>query len=331
MSLFQTTAWQRAWWGEWASTYGARLQREGGEGRSGLYVHSYTLSVSLKIRCLQFIGTSYREFSTPRTEYNTLGPAGDLSRICNELEQFDWTEAVFSDVKAESEEAHVLQKWALERGWYFRSIREDVAYGVCTEGAFEDYLRFLGKHTRLKLYNRRKIFESLGNVVEVNFWPDRAREFFDLLNCFHEVRWGNPCFSDRSIAFHLDFLNRASAEGTKPLLQVLFNEQRPVSVLYNVLHRECVYNIQAGYDETFHKKVALGTLHLGYSIEAAFKDPSVVYFDLLAGEGKKTDYKAHLATNRTPLTTFMVVRSRRFRALYRIKDWLAWFRQLKRN
>jgi hypothetical protein len=95
------------------------------------------------------------------------------------------------------------------------------------------------------------------------------------------------------------------------------------------LHRGCIYNIQAGYEEDFHKKVALGTLHLGYAIETAFKDPSVGFFDLLAGEGKKTDYKSHLATDRTSLTTLMVVRSPLFRLLYRMKDSLSWLQQIR--
>lgn len=329
MSLFQTNAWQQAWWAEWADTPGAKLLWEGGNGRSGAYVHSYSLAIPVRTRCLQFVGTSYRKFSTPRTEYNTLESFEDLPLLFGKLEQFDWTEAVFSDVKSDSGELQAMREWSLKRGWYLRAIRQDVAYGIDTSGTFDTYLGSLGKHTRLKLYNRRKIFESEGDVVEENFWPDRASEFFDLLNDFHRVRWGSPCFSGRSIAFHLDFLERASVDGIKPLLLVLCNDQRPVSVLYNVLHRGCIYNIQAGYEEDFHKKLALGTLHLGYAIESAFEDPSVGFFDLLAGEGKKTDYKSHLATDKTPLTTLMVVRSRLFRLLYRIKDLRARLQKLR--
>lgn len=272
---------------------------------------------------MQFIGTSYRQFSAPRTEYNTLAPLGKLPDALAKLESLQWTEAVFSDMRSESEELAAIKRWVQINRWYLRTIREDTAYGIETTGTFQDYLDRLGKNTRLKLYNRRKVFESHGTAVEENFWPGRATEFLELLNDFHRVRWGSPCFSDRSIAFHLDFLSRGLAEGIRPLLMVLYHEHRPVSVLYNLVHDGCVYNIQSGYEETFHKKVALGTLHLGYSIEAAFEDPDVAFFDLLAGDGKNTDYKLHLATSRTSLTTVMLVRSRVFRLLYRAKDFLA--------
>jgi hypothetical protein len=320
MSLFQTNAWQKAWWLEWASTPGSKLLWEGGNGCSGLFIHRYTHRMPLKTKCLQYIGTSYRQFSAPRTEYNTLGPCEDLAGALVKLKQAEWTEAVFSDMNAKSEEFGVIQSWALENAWYLRNIREDTAYGICTVGSFSEYLNSLGRNTRLKLFNRRKIFEAEGQMAEENFWPNRAHEFFDLLNSFHVVRWGSPCFSSRSISFHLDFLNRASAEDIQPLLMVLSNGQRPVSVLYNALYRGCIYNIQAGFDEAFHKKVTLGSLHLGYAIEAAFANQAVHYFDLLAGEGKNTNYKSHLATDRTPLETFMIVRSRFFVLIYRTKD-----------
>ncbi|WP_150913223.1 GNAT family N-acetyltransferase [Marinobacter halotolerans] len=320
MSLFQTNAWQKAWWAEWADTPGATLVSEGGNGRSGLYVHGYRHGLPVKTQCMQYVGTSYRKFSAPRTEYNTLGHLNDLPAVLTELEQAQWTEAVFSDLKSESEEQQMMQSWARKHGWLLREIYQDVAYGIAATGAFEDYLGTLGKNTRLKLFNRRKMFESLGDVAEENFWPYRAKEFFELLNGFHEVRWGSPCFSHRSVAFHLDFLGRAAADEIHPLLMVLHIDQRPVSVLYNALFRGCVYNIQAGFDENFHRKIALGTLHLGYSIESAIRDPSVQYFDLLAGEGKNTNYKVNLATDQESLVTFMIVRNRLFELLYRTKD-----------
>lgn len=238
------------------------------------------------------------------------------------LEQAKWTEAVFSDMKSDTGELPAIACWAQNNGWLVRSIRKDTSYGVDVSSGYENYLGGLGKSTRLKLFNRRKVFESLGSVIEENFWPERTTEFFELLNQFHRVRWGTPCFSERSISFHRDFLNCAASEGIKPYLMVLHIGLRPVSVLYNVLYDGCVYNIQSGYEQAFHKKVALGTLHLGYAIEAAFKDPEVSYFDLLAGEGKNTDYKAHLATDRVSLISIMVVRSRVFRLLYRAKDFL---------
>jgi hypothetical protein len=327
LSLFQTNAWQRSWWNEWGCLSDVELCFHGHSENSGTFIHSYPIAKVVRIRCLQYVGTSYRKFSTPRTEYNTLAGLSDLSPALKQIESFDWTEAVFSDVKSTSGELQEIQSWARINGWYIRAIREDMAYSIDTTGSFERYLGGLGSNSRLKLYNRRKVFESMGDVVEENFWPNRASEFFELLNDFHRVRWGGPCFSGRSIAFHLEFLGRASSEGIEPHLMVLSSGGRSVSVLYNVRHSGRVYNLQAGYEERFHKKVTLGTLHLGYSIESAFKQSSVNVFDLLAGEGKTTNYKRHLATHQISLSTLMVVRSPFFRFLYRVKDLWGRFRR----
>ncbi|AHI29926.1 hypothetical protein AU14_01120 [Marinobacter similis] len=80
-----------------------------------------------------------------------------------------------------------------------------------------------------------------------------------------------------------------------------------------------MYNLQSGYSEDFHKKLALGSLHLGYCIEEAFRDPEVRLFDLLAGGGKHENYKIKLATNITPLISVMIVRGKLLKLLYRLK------------
>ncbi len=320
LSLFQTNAWQEAWWNEWGRERGVKLLLPGGAERSGVYLHSYSMNHLLRIHCLQFVGTSYRALSTPRTEYNSLGELSRLECVLAEVKGVNWTEAVFSDLDSDTNELNTINKWASENGWYFRYLRSESTHGINTTDTFKRYLAWLGRNTRLKLYNRRSVLESLGDVSEENFWPDRTQEFFELLNEFHLTRWGTPCFNDRSLAFHLKFLNRGVAEGVEPLLMVLCNENRPVSVLYNAFYRGCIYNIQAGFHQSLHPKLALGTLHLGYAIESAFQNPSVHYFDLLAGEGKNTNYKVHLAPDQRSLTTCMVVRSPVFQVLYRVKD-----------
>ena len=77
-----------------------------------------------------------------------------------------------------------------------------------------------------------------------------------------------------------------------------------------------VYNIQAGFDENFHRKLSLGSLHLGYAIEGAFKARDTHRLDLLAGWGKKEDYKSRFATDQYQFISIMLVKSVLFRALY---------------
>jgi CelD/BcsL family acetyltransferase involved in cellulose biosynthesis len=324
MSVFQSNAWQQAWWAAWGNTPGFQPVAEGSFGTSGLYLDRYRFRGVILIRCLQFVGTNYRRLSTPRSEYNTLvseaDPAAVAALAIAQLQQLGWSEAVFRDMRARSPQVQALQKLAESSGWLWRTVAEDTAYAIETEGSFEAYLSQLGSNTRLRVYNRRKVLEAIGEVRFANAWPNQADHFFELLNEFHVKRWGRPCFNDKSLAFHREFLSLVADQGGVPELSVLSCGARPISVLYNVVFDGCVYNIQAGFEVDFHKKLAVGTLHLGYSIEDAFNRPQIKKLDLLAGEGKHENYKARLATHSEKLVSIMLVRSRFFRLLYRLKD-----------
>lgn len=321
MSLFQTDAWQRSWWQTWGDTEGFSLIRAAASGASGLYLDSYRFRNLIPVQCLQFVGTNYRRLSTPRTEYNTFGLADDepdveLTRL---LRCCSWSEAVFRDIYEGSGDHKALLAMAGQEGWLVRVVTRDRAFSVDTQDHFESYLSLLGSNTRLRLFNRRKVLEGLGGVSLTNYWPNATDEFFETLNEFHQQRWGTPCFNEQSLSFHKGFLAGVEREGGQPDLSVLSSAGRVISVLYNVKFQGTVYNIQSGYFEQFHRKLALGTLHLGYAIENAFSDPECRCFDLLAGGGKNENYKKRLATNETPLVSIMLVRGRLAKFLYRLK------------
>lgn len=276
----------------------------------------------LPVRCLQFVGTNYRRVSTPRTEYNTAftSVSGQASGVARRLTSEAWTEAVFRDVREDAQDLVVLEELATTHGWSLRTVARDTAYSVDTQGCFQDYLAGLGSNTRLKLYNRRKVLDSLGVVTLENAWPDRRGEFFGLLNRFHRVRWGGDCFNEKSLLFHQRFLELVVEEGGVPELSLLACDGQVISVVYNVCYKGCVYNLQSGYVENFHRKLALGTLHLGYCIEAAFRSPALTMFDMLAGTGKNDNYKTRIATQHVELHSVMVVKGWLLKILYRLKD-----------
>lgn len=319
MSLFQSNAWQKTWWDTWGNTQGFSLVALGENHRCGIYLDQYRWRNVVPIRCLQFVGTNYRRISTPRTEYNDLTSFYDGLEPDKELAHLPWNEAVFRDIIDNASEINRLQQLCLERGWLLRTVHQDTAYHVSTDGPFDEYLASLGPNTRLRLFNRRKVLDAEGFVETENFWPNKVEHFFERLNELHAIRWGKPCFGQLSLDFHLRFLSRIVEEGGRPELSVLFCGKREISLLYNVAYEGRVYNIQAGYIEGFHPKLALGTLHLGYCIEAAFGDPELNSFDLLAGEGKNENYKKRLANREVPMVSLMVVRGRLLKLLYRLK------------
>ncbi|MBS8238950.1 GNAT family N-acetyltransferase [Marinobacter lipolyticus] len=321
MSLFQSHAWQSAWWETWGGEPGFRLVRRWHGGTSGLYESRYRLKGILPVRSLQFVGTSYRKLRTPRTEYNRFCPQGQtgkelIAAMVRVLERQPWTEVVFNDLLSGSEELSALVTIAATHKWAFRIHAADEGYAVATDGYFRDYLAALGPNSRLRLYNRRKLLEAQGEVRLDNAWPARPQEFFEALNRFHRSRWHKDCVTERSLGFHLKFLARIVEEGGRPQLSLLTCDGDIVSVLYNVWYDGVVYNIQAGFQEAFHKKLSLGSLHLGYAIEDAFEHPETRRFDFLAGEGKNEDYKSRFANENYQFISVMLVKSLMFRALY---------------
>lgn len=323
MSLFQTRAWQSAWWETWGCHPGFHLVRPWDGQVSGLYRSSYRWKGLLPIKSLQFVGTSSRELKTPRTEYNRFFATemgADIDQAIDDLLHSDhWTEAVFNDLRRDSTELLALERLASRRSWGFRETASDDGYAVTTRGAFDDYLASLGSGTRLRLYNRRTVLDSLGEVREENLWPTGQARFFRLLNDYHRARWNKDCLTGPSLAFHQRFLSRIEEEGGNPLLSLLSCGDRCISVLYNVQYQGVVYNIQAGFEEKFHKKLSLGSLHLGYAIEQAFEAPDTHRFDMLAGEGQNEDYKVRIATDAYQFVSVMLVRHPVFQLLYRLK------------
>ena len=327
MSLFQTNAWQSAWWETWGEQNGFRLVRPWDGEVSGLYESEYRWKGILPVRSLHFVGTSYRNLRSPRTEYNRLFPEGFIGdNLLKATESFlkahPWTEVVLNDLLKKSEEFSALKAVAANEKWALRVRAVDDGYAIATEGCFEDYLASLGKNSRLRLYNRRKLLEAQGPVRLENLLPSCPQEFFRSLNRFHRARWRKDCVTDKSLAFHLKFLSRVEEEGGEPLLSVLTCNGQAVSMLYNVWFDGVVYNIQAGFDEAFHKKLSLGSLHLGYAIEEAFQRLETERFDFLAGEGKNEDYKSRFATENYQFISIMLVRSLVFRFLYGVKEFI---------
>lgn len=323
MSVFQTKAWQRSWWETWGDNPGFELVKDSGNGENGVYLAKYRFK-GLPIRSLECVGVSHRCVSTPRTEYNTVTghveKPDEYDRLLKLLTSLRWTEAVFCDFRVNSREYASLKRLARDKRWLWRLLEEDTAYSVDTTGTFQDYLASLGSNTRLRLYNRRKILESLGEVKLKEVTTDEEGEFFGHLARFYQHRWGSPCFGgDKGMEFQRKFLQRLPAEGGRPRLTELWLDKRLISVLYNVEYQGRVYNLQGGFDDQVHKKVSPGTLHLGYAIEQCFESNDVEAFDMLVGTGKNENYKVRIATDGEPLASVMIVRSWLFRLIYHFK------------
>ncbi|PSF11243.1 GNAT family N-acetyltransferase [Marinobacter shengliensis] len=315
--LFMSWAWQVSWWETWNRELELELLLLGVYdqcnelvGLAPLYLKSVRTPVGWRVRRLHVIGNAWKLGPTVRTEY--VGLIVDrryqqpiMSQLTDYLAGFAWDEMIVADASPRS--MNLLEPALSESMGIARLVRSE-AEGVLVpvESGYRRWLERLGKNTRLKAFNRRAVFESevAGEYVP---WDD-PESFLQELNQFHRERWGKPCFDRHAVRFHLTFLSRLGV-GQLARLSALKARGQVVSVLYDVQAGNRVYNLQAGFMERFHPKLSLGTLHLGYAIEAAFHDDTVIGYDLLAGSGKNTFYKSRFQGEQVVFTTVEYVRS----------------------
>ena len=220
-----------------------------------------------------------------------------------------WDEFVICDLNKNTDTYIQIKKHQRNSGWFIDIAEQDRGVNISALGKFEDYVKDLGRNTRLKLFNRRKYLNGLGEVEHVSASKNEVDQYLSILNAFHQKRWGKDCFSGRSLDFHKRLLERLDNQDCCSL-DCMNIDGEVISMLYNLRVGNTVYNIQSGFDEDFDKKLSLGTLHMGCAIEEAFDDQRVINFDMLAGKGKSEFYKSQYNGKIVEFITLRATRSR---------------------
>ena len=328
--LFMSWAWLYSWWEVWSkplqlelALFGVFEDDDTLVGLAPFFLHHFRSPLGMTIRRLHFLGNAWRIQATVRTEYCGLivregldEPVAEI--VLSELSRFRWHEMVVCDQSLQE-----LLQWqeAFDRvGQNTITVPRTVDAGVrvAVDGHFSEWLDALGPNTRLKAYNRRKYLQDQGEISVEGTPPGEADIFLSTLNAFHRKRWGKPCFDEAAVAFHRKLLARWP-ENQVALSTLMFNG-KVVSVLYDITAGRTRYNLQAGFEEAFDSKVALGTLHLGYAIEQSFRDPDIDCYDLLAGRGKKSFYKSRFHGEKVHFLTVQFARHPVMRIIYRIQS-----------
>lgn len=310
-SVFRTEAWVQAWLDVWGKSSHIRLIDLGGRNNPLEYVYTEKtlLRKIIPVTQLNLAGVSGALISSPRAEYNHINSLLDLYggvfKLALALKKNTWQEFVMRDVLQTDESLSQFQEMAATLGAYYHLQKSEPAYHVDATD-FNDYMSLLGANTRLKYFNRRKNLESEGCVERTYYATQNAKEFFLLLNKFHVLRWGRPCYSADSQAFMMNFQERLQVQGGQVIMEQLSVNGEAVSVIYDVIWQGRRYNFQSGYLENRFPKIALGAIHLGYGIEAAVKCGQV--YDFMAGGGKNTNYKANIATGSIAINSFSLLR-----------------------
>lgn len=336
--LFMSWYWHNSWWEIWGNKVSGELRVIAVYQNDKLIAIMPMYRSQARLRLfniyrLQYVGNHWNQTGTVRSEYLQPIVQKGCEDIATQLlseylsDSKDWHELVLCDVRSDDTvTSKLLQK--LECNGIV-TLRENHEHGYCvdTTKSYEEYLSRLGAKTRLRLHNRRGCIKK--NNLDLNYSVCEDEEsityrnnFFSILNQFHSVRWGKPCFDDSSVKFHLLLLSKFSVD---PMyagkMSYLVSGGRPVSILYNIQAGESIYNLQSGFVEEWHKKVALGTIHIGYALESACSN-TVNKFDFLVGKGKNSDYKSRLGGDRVDVSTVVLSSNLILQYFYRIYYWL---------
>ncbi|MCH2159028.1 MAG: GNAT family N-acetyltransferase [Oleiphilaceae bacterium] len=314
-SLFNSYTWLKTWWDIWGKQNSLELsififlEDQKAIALLPLYKEAITQTSSNNF---QFLGNIYPTGTTILSEYTDIlvKPSKieqthtSLLQLLRELDFNKITLAYANPdnlfLRIAATKFNSITKTMLPDGWVIE-----------TNQSFEKYKASLGKNTRLKLFNRRtKLEEKYPNsLLSYATNTNDICEYLDLLNIFHAQRWGNHCFNEHSLAFHVSIAETLLEQGLLKLSLLSVNDQ-PISVLYNLRFGQAEYNIQSGYLEKFDPKISLGTLHLGYAIESTFKQTGISCLDMLMGQGKNADYKASLGKLRREFSTFTIYKNK---------------------
>ena len=280
----------------------------------------------LPIRRLQFLGTRYNGSRGIRPEYlGAIVKKGIEDQVTQALvdEIFnnkDYDEIVLSDIEVSSTFYTLLKRKILQTNLSLRLIKSDDVFSVNVTDTFDNYLKNLGKNTRLKLYNRRKVLEKYGEVAIENIDLKTDTEIFELVNFFHHARFSSNSYHEKHINMIRKMVEAQPVNQNLHSSSILKVNGKPLSAMINIFINGKIYNINFGYLENFDKKISLGTLHLGYMLEKAFFSEKIKTFDFLAGNGKNSNYKSHLGELHTNFETIQLIRNPVLNFLYLVND-----------
>jgi predicted N-acyltransferase len=333
--FFLSWQWMSQWWINWGSQASDELYiiaiylNDELVGVAPLYIYeSSYLKGRIPIKRLQILGSRYTGSSGIRSEYlGTIVKQGleiEVNSLISRavLQNRDWDETVLSDIIQGDYFHQLIIEDAEHNKLRIRKVVSDDCYSVNTDGSFTDYLETLGRNTRLKLFNRRKSLAEHGDVSLEYVDLSNCDDIFQYLNEFHLARYGKAAFTKLNIEILRKVIDSLPETAHLKCSSLLKIDNRPISAIINIFQHGKLYNIQLGFLEDFDKRISLGTLHLGYTIEMAFESAEIESFDLLAGQGKSSNYKSHLAQKHATLESVQILRKPIIRLMYFVNDWL---------
>ena len=325
--LFLSWHWQFNWWSHFSNSKKDQLvlllafEDSNLVGIAPLYLTKIKLLHLFNITRLQFIGTSATGHGGFRAEYLQFivkyGATGVEELFFKYmLDNLQFSEIFLLDAVKSSATISALNSLP----GYRRQKESGFTYITNTSTSYGSYLKTLGKNTRLRLHNRRDFIENLGEVKIKPVNLEDLDSTFELLEKLQEKRWNttnDKLLPRMQFIQSLTNLNSIAISGI-----IVYLKDTAVACTLDLIAGDKAYNLQLTYNEHLHKKLSMGLLALGYSIELYCNNPGITSLDLLEGRGKNSNYKQHVAAQGIEITSINYIKTTMLQILYRCYDWL---------
>jgi len=293
-------------------------------GIAPLYISiDTTVKYLPNIRRVMFLGTAKQGFSGFRTEYlEIISTPPNGNDVCSAVfayirDRYSLDELFMIDVVVNSCTYTALDQLVTTTNCHKRIQSKNVSYLVDTQGSFEEYLKTLGKNSRLQIYNRRKNLQKLGKIELVQLGQDAFEDVFSLISNFHSSRWDNPIVFDTHKLFVRQLSKNAIISATGFILKV---DENIIGASFDIKCGSSIYNFQLGFQDMTDQKLSIGLITLGYALENCFAASDITAFDLLAGNGKLSNYKSRIASEGIYMESAQYVFSTLYKLLYSFRN-----------
>jgi CelD/BcsL family acetyltransferase involved in cellulose biosynthesis len=330
-ALFSDWDWLHAWWQHFGPELGARpailvARNDDGEivGIAPFLLRRSGARRPWSIAQLAPIGNVWRQNVGEVTEHIDwivrTGCEETVQRalVAQLARMAEWDELLVAYASADSIGARGVHVLAAATGCYVRRERPLEHYAVDTDRSFAEFTRRLGAHTRQRVQQRRKLLGKLGKIALVAATADNVSTQLDKLEHLSRLRWGKGLGS--STRQFYEELARAMLAKHALHFSTLEVDGRPISALFDVRAGDAVYNIRSALDAGFNKRLSPGLLHLGYAIEQACGTPGIRRYELLAGDGKQTNFKRSIATATGSFVSLQLLRRPHEKLVFRAYD-----------
>lgn len=333
-SLFGSWYWLTHWWRCHRKVFSLELkiyaayQNERLVGIAPFSMRRYSHKGLLTKSRLELLGQLWREPESVMSEYldvlidDNYVEVVEAAFIDHLIQDADWDELVAANTRDDSVVKRVLKMISPRLDCHLRETDALVGYAADLSMGSENYIRELKSGVRRKVIGHRK------RLTEPQFQTrteHQLPEAFDIMDEFHTARWGSIHMSGIRRDFHREFARHA-AERNCLELSFLISDGEPLSVLYNLKADSCEYNIQSAFSPRHASGISPNYLHLGFSIESAANSGTRLYH-LLAGTGRKRDFKPDLCDQAYAISTMQLIRDRLLKRLYRVHGLIQKIRQ----